>query len=127
MLALRLEVVAPHPRYPDWSSVISDRSSAYDVPAAANVGSLFGLKPYSAISLLRISSAFFLAFRFRQNQKPKNRSAAITTMGMTTAIAIVPLEPRPDEEPPFLSPADNADGVGEDDVEAVVSLAVADC
>lgn len=79
--------------------------------AAANVGSLFGLNPYSAISLFRSSSAFFLAFLFLHKKNPIRNAAAITTIGMTTAIPIFapelkPLEPDP--EPDALK----ADGVG---------------
>ena len=78
------------------------------------------MKPYSAISLLRSSSAFFLAFRFLHKKNPIKKAAAMTTIGIITAIAIFapelkPLEPDPEPE------ALNADGVDDavDDVTVV--------
>jgi hypothetical protein len=62
-------------------------------PTAGTVGSLLGLKPYSSISLRRSSSAFFLDFRFLQNQSPAITKSATATIGTTTAIAIFPPSP----------------------------------
>ena len=90
--------VVPHPRYPDEpSSLISYGPSALPptTPTAGNVGSLFGLYPYSSTSFRRNSSASFLAFRFRQKKIPARRRAATTTIGTTTATAMVPPVPKP--------------------------------
>jgi hypothetical protein len=76
----------------------------YEVAATPRVGSLLGLKPYSAISLLRSSASFFFAFLLRHRKKPIRNAAAIATIGMTTAIAILAdvlrplLEPDPDPD-----------------------------
>ncbi len=70
----------------------------YAPTPATSVGSLFGLNPYSAISFFRCSSAFFRAFLFRHKKNPIKKAAAITTIGITTAMAILAPEPRPLEE-----------------------------
>jgi hypothetical protein len=83
------------------------------------------LNPYSAISLLRSSSAFFLAFLFLHRKKPIKNAAAMTTMGMTTAIAILAPELKPLEEPDPDPDALKADAVElELDVSVVLSVAV---
>jgi hypothetical protein len=85
------------------------------------------LNPYSAISLLRSSSAFFLAFLFLHKKNPIKNAAAMTTIGMMTAIAIFAPEPKPSEEDPDPE-ALNAEGVGVAlvEVRVVWSVAVAD-
>lgn len=95
--------------------------SAYAPTPATSVGSLFGLKPYSAISFFRSSSAFFLAFLFLQKKNPIRKAAAITTIGMMTAMAILAPEPRPLEELELESEALNVEGVGLDE-DLVVGL-----
>jgi len=91
--------VVPHPRYPEEpSSLISYGPSPVlppTTPTAGNVGSLFGLYPYSSTSFRRNSSASFLALRFRHRKRPAMRRRATTTIGTTTATAMVPPVPRP--------------------------------
>jgi hypothetical protein len=65
-----------------------DGSSPLVLPTGS-VGSLLGLKPYSSISFLRISSAFFRSFRFRQNQIPASTISTTATIGTTVATAMV--------------------------------------
>lgn len=114
----------PHPRYPLLSSCASDWVSVYAAAATPVEGSLFGLNPYSAISLLRSSSAFFLAFLFLHKKNPIKNAAAMATIGIMTAIAILPPElkpPEPDDDPEALK----ADGVEVlDEVSVTESVAV---
>ena len=120
--AFRFDEVAPHPRYPLESSCPSDGVSARPA-AATNVGSLLGLNPYSAISLLRSSSVCFFAFRLLHKKNPIKKAAAMTTMGMMTAIAIFAPEDKPPEDPDPEPEALRADGVElEVDEVAVVAL-----
>lgn len=98
-------VAVPQPRYPLSSSIISEPPTT--PPTAGNVGSLLGLNPYASISFWRSSLATFCCFFRRQKNSPANTSAAITTIGITTAMAIVPAGESPPEllddfaEPPF--------------------------
>jgi hypothetical protein len=86
------------------------------------------LNPYSAISLLRSSSAFFLAFLFLHTKNPIKNAAAMTTIGMMTAIAIFAPEPKPSEEEDPDPEALNAEGVvvALVEVRVVWSVAVSD-
>lgn len=83
----------------------------YAAAATPKVGSLLGLNPYSAISDLRSSAAFFRAFLFRHRKNPIKNPAAMATMGIITAIAIFAPELSPSEEPDPDPEALNADGV----------------
>lgn len=97
---LRLDpVAAPQPLYPlEWSSLIS---LPFSDATVGSVGSLFGLKPYSSISLRRCSSWTFFCLRFLKNQIPAITRSATTTTGTTTATAVTPAVERP---PPLLDP-----------------------
>lgn len=86
-------VAVPQPRYPLSSSIISE--PPVTPPTAGSVGSLLGLKPYASISFLRSSSASFCCFLRRQKKRPASTSAAMTTMGITTAMAMVPAGDNP--------------------------------
>jgi hypothetical protein len=113
--AFLFEEVAPHPRYPPLSSWASDCVSVYAPTPAASVGSLLGLKPYSAISFLRSSSLFFLAFLFLHKKNPNKNAAAITTIGMMTAMAILAPVFRPPDEFEVVPEVLKAVGVGDED------------
>ncbi len=86
-----------------------------------------GLNPYSAISFFRSSSASFRAFLFLHRKKPIKNAAAMTTMGMMTAIAILPPELSPPEDFELDPEALSADGVDDDyDVLVVSTVDVSD-
>ena len=115
----------PHPLYPASRSLIVDASSPLVLlpPTAGRVGSWFGFRPYSSISLRRRSSASFLALRFLKNHKPARTRRETTTIGITTAIAILGPFCSP---PPFdeLSFEDAKPAATEDEAEAAASVAV---
>ena len=92
-------VVVPQPRYPAPSvSLISEGSSPTLLapPTTGNVGSLFGLNPYSSTSFRRSSSASFRCLRFRQRNSATITIKATATTGTTTATAILPPAERPE-------------------------------
>jgi hypothetical protein len=123
-LRVVVEAVVPQPRYPPFASLISVCSSPGSpatAPTAGKVGSWLGLNPYSSTSFLRSSSASFLCFLLRHRKIPSRTSNATTTIGITTAIAVLPPSDRPPEpavcpDAPLMGPA----LVDVDDEEVVV-------
>jgi hypothetical protein len=104
------EDAVPQPRYPVFSSAISDPVPAKAAaPAGDSVGSRFGLKPYSSISFFRSSSAAFLALRFFQKNRKPRVNRTIAAKGTMTATATMPPVDNPleGEDAPTVAIADD--------------------